>query len=255
MKKLIVLLFVVALVLSFGVQTTFAQAGAGAVVGKAVRWNGDPIANATIRALAGPLETAQEISRTTTGADGSYALSVPVGTPYWIHIDTYGSWWGYSYQVPFTLRPSERISDVYFALGPRDVHEIVLPAPVSSLAPATGANKGPTIQDFANLNLKAAAPAPAAPAAEKPVSNVKPAVGYNDVAQAPAKAAPKATAKKPVSNVKPAVGFNNTAQAAPKVLPQTGRAGDEFLALMCAAALVLLAGGLGARRLPTLRRS
>jgi hypothetical protein len=143
MKRLLRPLLVAFFMLAFSATAAFAQSGSGTVTGKAVRWNGDAIAGATMRALTGPLETAKEVARTTTAADGSYSLSVPAGTPYWIHIDTFGSWWGYSYQTPFTLRPGETISQVYFALGPRDVKEIALPAPVSNVGPAVGVNEPP----------------------------------------------------------------------------------------------------------------
>ncbi|HMA33905.1 MAG TPA: hypothetical protein VKY74_05430, partial [Chloroflexia bacterium] len=116
MKKFLVILFAVALMLGLSAHAAAAQAASGTVTGKAVRWDGTPIAGATVRALAGWLETDKEISRTTSGADGVYTLSVPVGQPVWIHIDTFGTWWGYSYKPTFTLRPGEVISQVFFAL-------------------------------------------------------------------------------------------------------------------------------------------
>jgi LPXTG-motif cell wall-anchored protein len=226
MKRLLRPLLVAFFMLAFSATAAFAQSGSGTVTGKAVRWNGDAIAGATMRALTGPLETAKEVARTTTAADGSYSLSVPAGTPYWIHIDTFGSWWGYSYQTPFTLRPGETISQVYFALGPRDVKEIALPAPVSNVGPAVGVNEPPPAAPApaAPAPAPAAAPAPAVSAAPAPVSNVKPAIGVNEpqVAVAP--------------------------RPAPATLPQTGESNQDGLWIGLTAAMVLAVAGLNLRR-------
>ncbi len=158
MKTLLFTLAAALLLLAGSATAASAQGASGTVTGKVVRWNGQPVAGATMRALTDPNNLSTDVAHTTTGPDGSYTLTVPAGTPYWIHVDTYGTWWGYAYQVPFTLRPGEILSKVYFALGPRAVHEITLPTPVSNIGPITGAN-------------------PTATAA--PVSNVKPEVGYN----------------------------------------------------------------------------
>src|SRR4051794_737247 len=104
MKKFVLALSFVLAAYLLGAQASHAQGAASGFSGKAVRWNGDPIVGATIRVLAGPLETDQEYARTTTAADGSWSVQLPAGGPYWVHIDTFGSWWGYSYQTPFTLR-------------------------------------------------------------------------------------------------------------------------------------------------------
>jgi len=224
MKKLFVTLMAAALMLTFGAGAASAQTGTGTVAGKAVRWNGDAISGATIRVLAGPLETDKELSRTTTAADGSYAVSLPAGQPYWVHIDTLGSWWGYSYQTPFTVRPGETISQVFFALGPRDVKEIALPSPVSNVAPATGTNEAPAAP-APPVQAPVVAPpvaAPAAPAVTKPVSNVKPALGYNDTAAKPA--------------------------PAPRTLPRTGASNFETILFALTGALALAVAGLGMRR-------
>jgi len=219
MKKLLISLMAVLLLGSIGIHTAAAQSANGTVTGKAIRWDGSPIAGATIRALSGWLETDQEIARTTTDGNGNYALTVPVGQAYWIHIDTFGSWWGYSYKPPLALQSGEVISQVYFALGPRSVQDVVLPTPVSNLAPA----------------------APEPPPATAPVSDVKPALGVNEE-PAPAPAAP---VKKPVSNVKPALGINDMA---PRALPRTGRESDETLLITLTAALALMVLGFGVRR-------
>ncbi|HUS15383.1 MAG TPA: carboxypeptidase-like regulatory domain-containing protein, partial [Chloroflexia bacterium] len=113
MKKLFVTLMAATLMLTFGASAASAQSATGTVTGKAVRWNGEAISGATIRVLAGPLETDKELSRTTTGADGSYAVTLPADQSYWVHIDTLGTWWGYSYQTPFTVRAGETISQVF----------------------------------------------------------------------------------------------------------------------------------------------
>jgi len=113
MKRFLAIFATALLLMVLGTNAAFAQAGTGTVSGKAVRWNGEPISGATMRALSGPLETDKEIARTTTGADGSYTLAVPAGQAYWIQIATFGSWWGYTYQTPFTFapaRPSRRSS-------------------------------------------------------------------------------------------------------------------------------------------------
>jgi len=224
MKKLVVIMAAALLLLAGGAHAAFAQATSGTVTGKVVRWNGDPVSGATVRALTGWLETDQEISRTTTGADGSYTLSVPAGQTAWIHVDTLGTWWGYSYKPPFTLRPGEVISQVYFALGPRDVHEITLPAPVSNVGPATGQNppQQPT---------EAPTAAPTAAPTQAPISNVKPALGYNNQPSVPRTVPQRAT------------------QPAPRVLPQTGASGNDTLWLAFAGALALLVSGLTVRRL------
>ena len=235
MKKLLFTLMAAALLLTLSTTAAWAQTGTGTVTGKAVRWNGQPIAGATIRALTGPLETDKEVDRTTTAADGSYSLTVPVGQPYWVHIDTFGTWWGYSYQTPFTLRPGETISQVFFALGPRDVKEIALPAPVSNVGPATGENPPPQVSEPPAQAPKPIEQAPA-PQPNAPVSNVKPEVGANP---APAPAAAPKPAPRP----------------APQTLPRTGAGeGNDALWLGLTGALVLLLAGLTIRQAVTTRR-
>jgi hypothetical protein len=229
MKKLLYILMAAALLLTLSTTAAWAQTGTGKVTGKAVRWNGDAIAGATIRALTGPLETDKEVDRTTTAADGSYALTVPAGQPYWVHIDTFGSWWGYSYQTPFTLQPNETISQVFFALGPRDVKEITLPAPVSNVGPATGENQPPQVSQPPAQAPKPVEQAPA-PQPNAPVSNVKPEVGSNP---APAPAAAPKPAPRP----------------APQTLPNTGDGeGNDGLWLALTGALVLVLAGLTIRQ-------
>ena len=227
MRKLAVVLAAALLLIVCGTNAAFAQAGTSTVTGKVVRWTGDPVAGATVRALSGWLETDQELARTTTGADGSYTLSVPAGQTVWVHVDTLGTWWGYSYKPSFNLRPAETISQVYFALGPRDVKVITLPAPVSNVAPETGQNAPPPV-------VPPVAPPAAPPAAapvEKPISNVKPEVGYNDQASVP-KTVPR-----------------TQVQPAPRVLPATGANETATLWLALAGALALAASGLTIRRL------
>lgn len=230
MKKLVGILMAAFLLITFNVTAAHAQTVNGTVTGKTVHWNGSPIAGATVRALTGPLETDTEVSRTTTGADGSYNLSVPVGEAYWIHVDTLGTWWGYSYKPALTLRPGEVISQVYFAQGPRDVKEIVLPTAVSNLEPAVG--QAPVKIDPVSVP-PATAPVIQVPSS-KPISNVEPLLG---------------TAGKPVSNVKPLVGSNvaATTKAAPHSLPATGMPVENW-AIALTAALAALGLGLGLRR-------
>jgi hypothetical protein len=169
MKKLFFLILAAGLLLAFNANSAAAQSAATSTFsGKAVRWNGEAIAGATIAALRGPLETDPEVAHTTTAADGSYTLTVPATGTYWLHIRTFGTYWGYSYYIPFTPRAGETISKVYFALGPRDVKDVItLPTPESNVAPETGTNTPPTT-------------APQTP----PTSNVKPIVGSNDEAPA-----------------------------------------------------------------------
>jgi hypothetical protein len=169
MKKLLFLLLAAGLVLGFGATNAAAQsAPTSTFQGKAVRWDGSPISGATIAALRGPLETDAEVAHTTTAADGSYTLTVPANTTYWLHIRTFGTWWGYSY-VALTPRADETISQIFFALGPRDVKDpITLPGPVSNVGPETGTTEPPP-----------ATTPPAATATPPPVSNVKPIVGTN----------------------------------------------------------------------------
>jgi hypothetical protein len=150
MKTALWLLLLVLLAFLATATGAKAQMAACELSGMAVRWNGEPIAGATIAVLAGPLETDQEYARTTTAADGSWRLQVAAGVTYWVHIRTFGAWWGYSYQAPFTPRPAEQISSIYLALGPRAVNDIVLPQPRSNLepevvAPAPGNNVGPDL--------------------------------------------------------------------------------------------------------------
>ena len=155
MKKLVFALLLGLVAVAISAQGTYAQAASG-LSGKAVRWNGEPIVGATISILAGPLESDKELARTATGADGSWSVELPAGGPYWVHIRTFGSWWGYSYQTPFALRAGEQISQIWLALGPRDVREITLPEPISNVQPGTG-EAPPT-----------------------PVSNVKPGIGVGE---------------------------------------------------------------------------
>jgi len=234
------------LLLALNVTGAHAQAAGGTVTGKTVHWDGSPIAGATVRALTGLLETDSEVSRTTSGADGSYSLNVPVGQAYWIHVDTLGTWWGYSYKPALTLRPGEVISQVYFAQGPRDVKEIVLPTAVSNLEPAVGqapVKIDPVSSPPANapvIEFPVSKPvsnvAPLVGTAGKPVSNVKPLVGSNS---------------KPISNVKPLLGSNvATTKATPRSLPATG-APVESWTIALAAALAALDLGWGLRRTAT----
>src|SRR3954452_14170433 len=76
MKKVLFLLLVAGLLLGFGANHAAAQTAGATVTGKAVRWNGEPIVGATIQATTQPLEDAQVLGETRTGADGSYTLSV-----------------------------------------------------------------------------------------------------------------------------------------------------------------------------------
>ncbi len=230
MKRVVGVLMAAFLLLALNVTGAHAQSADGTVTGKTVHWDGSPIAGATVRALTGPLETDSEVSRTTTGADGSYSLSVPVGQAYWIHVDTLGTWWGYSYKPALTLRTGEVISQVYFAQGPRDVKEIVLPTAVSNLEPAVG--QAPVKIDPVSV------PPANAPVIEfpvsKPISHVAPLLG---------------TATKPVSNVKPLLGSNVavTTKATPRSLPATGTPVEPW-AIALVAALAALGLGLGLRR-------
>jgi LPXTG-motif cell wall-anchored protein len=220
MKKLLVLLLVASFAFALSAHTAAAQSATGTLTGKAVRWNGEPIAGATIAALAGPLETDKEFDHTTTAADGSYTITAPAGQTVWLHIRTFGTYWGYSYYIPFNLKPSETISQVYFALGPRDVAApIVLPTPVSNVAPETGTTEPP-----------------AQPVTEPPpTSNVKPIVGSNED-NTPVQ---KPTAQKPTSNVKPLTG---------STLPRTGGATDSLFMAGLDLALLVIAAGLILRR-------
>jgi LPXTG-motif cell wall-anchored protein len=218
MKKLLILLVVAGFALAFSAQSAAAQAATGTLNGKAVRWNGEAISGATIAVLAGPLETDKEFDHTTTAADGSYSISAPAGQTVWLHIRTFGTWWGYSYYIPFTLKPGEAISQVYFALGPRDVAApITLPAPVSNIAPETGTTEPPA--------------QPVTP----PTSNVKPIVGSNGD-NTPVH---KPTTQKPTSNVKPLTGSN---------LPRTGGETDNLFMAGLDLGLLVIAAGLVLRR-------
>jgi hypothetical protein len=166
MKKLVLFLLAAGLLLGLGAGHAAAQsAPTSTFSGKAVRWDGTAISGAIVAVLRGPLETDAEVAHTATAADGSWTLTVPAGGPYWLHIRTFGTWWGYSYYIPFTVRPGEAVSQIYFALGPRDVKDVIsLPAPISNVGPETGSD---------------ATPVPAQPTAT-PVSNVKPIVGVGD---------------------------------------------------------------------------
>lgn len=139
MKKLLILFsFALAALLLAVPSTTYAQAANSGFSGKAVRWNGEPIVGATVSVLTGPLETDTEVARATTGADGSWSIAAPAGGPYWVHIHTFGSWWGYSYQDPFSLVNGEQVSQIYLLLGPREVNEIAIPTPESNVGPEIG---------------------------------------------------------------------------------------------------------------------
>jgi hypothetical protein len=107
------------------------------------------------------------------------------------------------------------VSQIYFALGPRSVKDVVLPAPVSNATPVP-----PTV------TLPTATPAPAATAT--PVSQVLPAIGGNEGGQTPGKGTP----------------------AAPQTLPSTGAtSGLSLLWLLLAGATLLTGAGLGVRKL------
>ena len=214
MKKLLTAALLGLLVFAAGAQMA-AAAPAGTLQGRVIHWDGTPVAGATVAALLGPLETDKELTHTTTAADGSWSLSVPAGTPYWLHVRTLGTWWGYSYEPPFTLADGETVSQIYFALGPRSVKDVVLPAPVSNATPVP-----PTV------TLPTATPAPAATAT--PVSNVLPAIGGNSGGQTPGKGTP----------------------ATPQALPSTGAGtGLSLLWLLLAGATLLTGAGLGVRKL------
>lgn len=222
MKKILFLFLAAALLLAFNANTAAAQSvSTSTFSGKAVRWNGDPIVGATIAALRGPLESDTEVAHATTTADGSYTLTVPATGTYWLHIRTFGTYWGYSYYIPFTPRAGEAISKVYFALGPRDVQDVItLPTPESNVAPETG-----TI-----------APPPVAPQ-PPPVSNVKPIIGVND--DSPAQ--PSQPTTQP---------HQPTTQ--PHALPTTGAADGAtlgLLSLLALAGLTLVGFGLSLRTL------
>ena len=218
MKKLVLFLLAAAFALVGTAHSAAAQTATNATfTGKAVRWDGSPIAGATIAALRGPLESDPEVLHTTTAADGSYTLVVPATGTYWVHIRTFGTWWGYSY-TPFSPQPGETISQVYFALGPRDVKDpIALPPPVSNL-PTPPAP--PTVQPTT--------PPVAPPAATTtPVSNVKPIIGTNDDPTPP-----KHPAKPP--------------RPTPGILPSTGAADGLALGgLLLLALLAVVLVGLG----------
>jgi hypothetical protein len=219
MKKLVLLLLVGALALGLSAQSAAAQAADAVVSGKAVRWNGEPIAGATIAALGGPLETDPVLDQTTTGADGSYTLTVPAGQTVWVHIRTFGTWWGYSYHTPFNLRGGEQLSQVFFALGPRDVQDIItLPAPVSNVGPQEGTDEPPT-----------------APPAEPPVSTARPILGGND----------DTPAQPPTSQARPLTG---------SYLPRTGGEPGAALWLLLGVALAGVTAGLTLRRLAWQKR-
>jgi hypothetical protein len=214
MKKLLTAALLGLLVFAAGAQMA-AAAPAGTLQGRVIHWDGTPVAGATVAALLGPLETDKELTHTTTAADGSWSLSVPAGAPYWVHVRTFGTWWGYSYEPPFTLADGEVVSQIYFALGPRSVKDVVLPAPVSNATPVP-----PTV------TLPTATPAPAATAT--PVSQVLPAIGGNEGGQTPGKGTP----------------------AAPQTLPSTGAtSGLSLLWLLLAGATLLTGAGLGVRKL------
>ncbi len=214
MKKLLTAALLGLLVFAAGVQMA-AAAPAGTLQGRVIRWDGTPVAGATVAALLGPLETDKELTHATTAADGSWSLSVPAGTPYWVHVRTFGTWWGYSYEPPFTLADGETVSQIYFALGPRSVKDVVLPAPVSNATPVP-----PTV------TLPTATPAPAATAT--PVSQVLPIIGGNTGGQTPGKGTP----------------------AGPQTLPRTGAdTGLSLLWLALAGATLLTGAGLGVRTL------
>ena len=223
MKKGLLVAFLGLLALALTVPAAEA-AGTGAVSGRVVRWNGDAVAGATIAALRDPQDLNSEIAHTTSAADGSWSLQVPVGTAVWVNIHTFGTWWGYSYQTPFTLRDGETVSQIYFAVGPRDVKEITLPSPVSNI-PSTP----PTV------TLPTATPAPVAPT-PPPVSQVLPEVGSNN---------PPPVAHPGSSNPPPVHSVPNT----PATLPQTGAALATWPALaLVLAALALIPAGLLLRR-------
>jgi len=226
MKKFAALLLIAGLVCGLSTSVAAAQSAGATVTGKAVRWDGSPISGATIAVLSGPLETAPELGSTTTGPDGTYTIAAPVGQPVWVHIRTFGTWWGYSY-TPLNLRAGEVLSQVYFALGPRDVKEaIVLPTPISNIGPEVGTEQPP-----------------AAPPAPPEVSNVKPIIGVGD--ESPATQPVQKPQTKPQSNVKPLVGGN---------LPKTGADSNTLLTLVLALAAAGLVLGLGLRRQGSVQR-
>ncbi|HMA35788.1 MAG TPA: carboxypeptidase-like regulatory domain-containing protein [Chloroflexia bacterium] len=225
MKRFFMTLLAVAFLFGFGVQQTFAAPAGGTVSGKVIRWDGTPVAGATIRVLTGALESTTELARTTTAADGSYTVSLPLGQTCWVHVDTFGSWWGYSYAPAFTLRAGEAVSQVFFAIGPRDVKEIALPVPVSNIAPALGTNPAPHV-----------AAQPVAVVAKSYIAQVKPLVGTNAAGAAP-----------PITLV------GALATTRPHTLPTTGAHAGDSLGLGFLAGLALLAAGLLTRRLRPVR--
>lgn len=215
MKKALLLVFFGLLALALTVPAAQA-AGAGTLTGRVVRWNGDAVSGATIAALRDPQDLNSEIAHTTAAGDGSWSLQVPVGTAVWVNIHTFGTWWGYSYQTPFTLRDGEIVSQIYFAVGPRDVKEITLPSPVSNI-PSTP----PTV------TLPTATPTP--------VSQVLPEVGGNN----PPPAHPSTSNPPPVHSV----------PSRPATLPQTGAETTGWSALaLVLAGLALVPAGLLLRR-------
>ncbi|HMA33462.1 MAG TPA: hypothetical protein VKY74_03195 [Chloroflexia bacterium] len=135
-RKLVILLVVGAWLL-VSAHGAAAQGATATLRGLALQGNGTPIVGATITAHTGPEETTPALGHTTTGADGSWELTVPAGQTVWIHFDTFGPWWGYSYSPPFVLQPGQVVTGVEFVLGPRSVSTPVAAPPTPVPPPPT----------------------------------------------------------------------------------------------------------------------
>lgn len=133
----------VVLLLGLGVgltaHSTAAQGATGTLKGRVIQADGTAVVGATITAHSDASETSAELGRTTTGANGVWQMTVPAGQVVWIHFNTFGPWWGYSYSPPFTLQAGQVADQIEFVLAARAVAEVPTPAPTATALPPTPA--------------------------------------------------------------------------------------------------------------------
>ncbi len=124
--------------LGFSGHTAAAQQATGTLKGIVTGLNGAFVAGATITAHAEANENSEELGRTTTGSDGTWQMTVPAGRLVWVHFNTFGPLWGYSYSPPFTLQAGQVVDQVNFVLAPREVSAPPTAAPpTATAAPST----------------------------------------------------------------------------------------------------------------------
>ena len=132
---------VLALLLVGGGLSARAAGDTATIRGQVVSLDNVPLSGITIAAYDQPNTTPNRtpLTQTSTGADGSYSLTVPPGT-IWVAMLT-AERWGYDY-TPISLKAGEVVDNVIFVPAIR-----VLPAgaPTATAGPAPVATPAPVV--------------------------------------------------------------------------------------------------------------